>query len=111
MNGITVIRKTVVIRRTTAPVTVIRHPNIVKVTANVPVIHKQLFRSFSLISLAGQTVFTLPSYPVTSGLMFCSINGTMQDPIAGDYVIFNNTLTVNAPLAAGDHLYGIFEQE
>lgn len=110
MRGVTVIKKTVVVRRCNPAVTVIRHPNIVKVTAQVPILHKQLFKAFSLVAIQGQSLFELPSFALANGMVFLSINGTMQDPIAGDYSINGDVLLIGAPLDAGDHIYGMYEE-
>ena len=111
MNGVTVIKRTVVVRQTSRPATVIRHPNLVRVTAQVPILHKQIFTPFSFVALQGQSIFTLPSYALANGMVFLSINGTMQDPVAGDYSINGNALIIGAALDAGDHVYGMYEEE
>ena len=67
------------------------------------------FQNFSLIATEGQTVFTLPAYPILTGLFSLNINGTMQDELNGDYTVDGNVLTVNANLSAGDKLAGFFQ--
>jgi len=69
------------------------------------------FVNFSLLAtINGQTIFTLPSYPVLTGLFSLNINGVAQDPLNGDYTISGNTLTVNAVLTAGDKLAGFYQE-
>jgi hypothetical protein len=88
-------------------IVIIKRDNIIKVKSAFPIFPN--FQNFSLIATGGQTVFTLPAYPILTGLFSLNINGTMQDELNGDYTISGNVLTVNAVLSAGDKLAGFFQ--
>ena len=68
------------------------------------------FQNFSILATTnGQTIFTLPSYPVLTALFVLNINGVLQDPLNGDFTVNGNILTVNAVLSIGDKLAGFFQ--
>lgn len=94
-----------------------QNPGVVLVKEN-KIIHVQsafpimpTFQNFSLFATSnGQTIFTLPGFPVLTGLFSLNINGVAQDPLNGDFTINGNILTVNANLSIGDKLAGFFQQ-
>ena len=68
------------------------------------------FNPFSILAITnGQTVFTLPSYPIMTALFILNINGVVQDQLNGDFTINGNVLTVNASLIIGDKLSGFYQ--
>lgn len=68
------------------------------------------FTNFSILTTSnGQTVFTLPGYPVLTALFSLNINGVTQDPLNGDFTVNGNVLTVNASLSVGDKLAGFYQ--
>lgn len=69
------------------------------------------FQNFSILTSSnGQTVFTLPNYPILTGLFSMNINGVTQDPLNGDFTVNGNILTVNASLVIGDKVAGFYQQ-
>ena len=112
MKGVTVIRKSVVVRRYNNPVSVIRRPNVIKITAQTPVLHPQRFKQFFLVATVdGQTAFTLPSYCKANGMIFLAVNGTGQSPIRGDFSVLGNLLTIASGVDLGDEVFGTYEEE
>ena len=107
MTGVTIIKRTVI----SNPLRLVRKYNTIKVTAQVPVLTRQIFRSFYLIATAGQTTFTLPSYCIANGMVFLAVNGTGQSPIRGDFSVTGNQLIMGSALDAGDEVIGTYEQE
>ena len=68
------------------------------------------FVNFSILATAnGQTIFTLPSYPVLTALFVLNINGVMQDPLNGDFTINGNILTVPGSFNIGDKFAGFYQ--
>ena len=88
-------------------VVLVNEQKIIHVQSAFPIM--PTFQNFSLIATNAQTVFTLPGYPVLSGLFSLNINGVAQDPLNGDFTINGNIMTVNASLSLGDKLAGFFQ--
>lgn len=90
-------------------VNVIQKKTTISVQSAFPIIPQ--FQNFSLLATSnGQVNFTLPSFPILSGLFFMNINGAAQDPLAGDFTINGNIMSVNANLSIGDKLAGFYQQ-
>lgn len=90
-------------------VVLVKEQKIIQVQSAFPILPS--FVNFSLLATQnGQTVFTLPGFPVLSGLFSLNINGVTQDPLHGDYTINGNILTVNASLTVGDKVAGFYQQ-
>jgi hypothetical protein len=90
-------------------VVLVKPKNIIHVQSAFPIFPN--FVDFSVIATVnGQTQFTLPSYPVLTGLFSCNINGVTQDPLNGDFTVNGNILTMNANLVIGDKIAGFYQQ-
>ena len=64
--------------------------------------------AFSVVS-AGGTTITLPSTPLTNGMLFLAINGIVQNESDGDYTYTGTTVTFDAALSSGDVVFGKYE--
>lgn len=97
-----------IIRSCTQPVKIIRTTEIIKVVSPKP--SPLSMQDFSFTATNGQTVFTLPSTPVTDGLFIAIINGSPQDREGGDYTVSGTTLTFDEALDTNDKVYGSYEK-
>ena len=89
-------------------VVLVKENKIINVQSAFPIFPN--FQNFSILATSnGQTVFTLPSYPVLTALLVLNINGVIQDPLNGDFTIKGHLLTVNASLVIGDKLAGFYQ--
>lgn len=89
-------------------IVVIKRDNIIEVESAFPIFPN--FQNFSLTAtIDGQTLFTLPSYPLLSGLMVMNINGVTQDPLNGDYTINGNVMTVHSNISVDDRISGFYQ--
>ncbi len=87
---------------------IIRRPNIIQVQSAFPIFPN--FQNFSIVvPVDGQKVFTLPSYPILTGLISVNIDGVTQDPLSGDFTVNGNILTMNADLIAGQKIAGFYQ--
>ena len=90
------------------PVVIVKEQNVIYVQSAFPIMPK--YQNFSaLATINGQTIFTLPSYPVLTGLISVNINGVTQDPLNGDYTVYGNLITVNYALTVGDKVSGFYQ--
>lgn len=64
------------------------------------------FVSFSAISEAGQTDFTLPKAP--NFLIYVAVNGVIQSIDQGDFSLSDETLSFNEALDDGDIVAGVY---
>ncbi len=89
-------------------VVIIQQQNIIEAVSQFPILPQ--YRNFSAVATVdGQTDFTLPDYPVLTGIMDVNINGAAQDPLSGDYTVSGNILTLNPGIDAGDKVYGFYQ--
>ena len=90
-------------------VVLVKEQKIIHVQSAFPIL--PTFQNFSLLATSnGQTVFTLPGYPVLSGLFSLNFNGVTQDPLNGDFTVNGNILTFNGTTVIGDKLAGFYQQ-
>lgn len=90
-------------------IVLVKEQKIIHVQSAFPIL--PTFQNFSLLATSnGQTVFTLPGYPVLSGLFSLNFNGVTQDPLNGDFLINGNILTFNGTTVIGDKLAGFYQQ-
>lgn len=66
------------------------------------------FVPFFFTATDGQTQFTLPSTPMTNGVIVVAINGIFQSEPKGDFSISGAILTLSDPLDSGDVLTGVY---
>ena len=94
----------------TEGITIIRRPKIIKVKSAFPIFPN--FVNFSIRAISGgQTIFTLPSYPILTGLFSLNINGVTQDELNGDFTINGNIVTLaTTTLEIGDKVAGFFQE-
>lgn len=93
----------------TKGITVIRRPQIIKVKSAFPIFPN--FVNFSIKATSnGQTVFTLSSYPILTGLFSLNINGVMQDELNGDFTVNGNVVILNANLSIDDKVSGFYQE-
>jgi hypothetical protein len=92
-----------------SPIVLIQPKNVINVKSAFPI--SPNFVNFSLpVATEGQTVFTLPSYPILTGLFSLNIDGVAQDPLNGDYTVNGNILTItNNTLITTDRLAGFYQ--
>lgn len=89
-------------------IAIIKRPQIIQVKSSFPIFPN--FKNFSdIVTVDGQTQFTLAAYPLLSGLMIVNIDGVMQDALNGDFTVNGNILTLNASLVAGQKVAGFFQ--
>ena len=90
-------------------IVLVKEQKIIHVQSAFPIL--PTFQNFSLLATSnGQTVFTLPGYPVLSGLFSLNFNGVTQDPLNGDFTVNGNILTFNGTTVIGDKLAGFYQQ-
>lgn len=97
-----------VIKSSTRPVKIIRTSGIVRVVS--PKASPLSIQTFTFTATQGQTVFTLPSTPVTDGLFIVSINAGPQDQEDGDFTVVGTTLTLAEGVDLNDKVYGLYEK-
>lgn len=111
-NLINVIKREVTVQKKVSRVVTFRRPNVIRVTAQAPILHPQRFKQFFLVATAqGQTAFTLPSFCKANGMIFLAVNGTGQSPIRGDFSVLGNLLTISSGVDIGDEVFGTYEEE
>lgn len=89
-------------------ITIIKRPQVIQVKSSFPIFPN--FQPFSdVLTENGTTEFTLPAYPLLSGMMIVNIDGVMQDPLNGDFTVNGNTLIINASLVIGQKVAGFFQ--
>jgi len=95
---------------TTQGITIIRRPQIINVKSAFPIFPN--FVNFSIKALNnGQTQFTLPSYPILSGLFSLNYNGAQQDELNGDFTVNGNIVTINSDtVLEGDKIAGFYQE-
>ncbi len=86
---------------------IIKRPQIIQVQSAFPIIPN--FMNFSAVTTEPETEFTLPAYPILTGLSSFNINGVTQDPLNGDYTINGNTLIMNPAVLTGQKVAGFFQ--
>lgn len=94
----------------TQGITIVRRPQVISVKSAFPIF--PAFINFSILAtLNGQTLFTLPSYPILTGLFVLNINGVAQDELSGDFTVNGNVITVNATnIEVGDKISGFYQE-